>query len=281
MELEQVGRRYAMFGGVPRVRDDEDMNEREQEQRQAANWERAVRRAKQSIRWLCKQMAADRLFTLTYRANVEDREQVKADFKEFLRLVRKGGFNYRTKGGEIRRAPPQKGWKYVAVLERQDRGALHIHVAVKGWQRVEVLRAAWYRAASGLDGCRCCDGLESGADTPGAVNVTSPRDFGKNRRDWKTAALAGYITKYLSKTFNECCADKKRYWHSCDVTLPPKQGFFLASTNMLDAIKGALKYANGVYGLDVNSIMHWVSWGCDCYWLSGNCNDLIATGCPF
>jgi hypothetical protein len=43
------------------------------------NHNRAVRRAKQNIRWLCKTMQADRLFTLTYRENQTDREQVRAD----------------------------------------------------------------------------------------------------------------------------------------------------------------------------------------------------------
>jgi hypothetical protein len=34
---------------------------------------------------------------------------------------------------------------YVAVLERQQRGALHPHLAVKGFQDVRLLRRCWYK----------------------------------------------------------------------------------------------------------------------------------------
>jgi hypothetical protein len=281
MQLEQAKIRYASWGGAPVHRSDDSDSEQQSLYEKQANWARGVRRARQTIRWLCKEMGADRLFTLTYRANVEDRDIVKADFKEFLRLVRKGGFQYRTKAGEIRRAPPQKDWKYVAVLERQDRGALHIHVAVKGWQRVDVLRAAWYRAASNKAGERLCGGLEQGTETPGAVNVTSPRDLGKNRREWKTSRLAGYITKYLHKTFDECQAEKKRYWSAKDLRVPVKERIWLTATNMHTAILQTWNHAVGVYGLIGGDSFHWLSDDKCNYWLSGGCDDLIATGCPF
>jgi len=123
----------------------------------AANHSRSVRRAKQNIRWLTKSMKADRLFTLTYRRNEVERDQVKTDFKRFLRYVTKGW-----KG-----QPGIKDWQYVAVLERQDRGAFHIHCAVIGWQRISFLRAAWFKALGG-------QGNETGEGTPGNVDVTNP-----------------------------------------------------------------------------------------------------------
>jgi hypothetical protein len=110
MQRAAAGERWAHFGPVSPRREVE-LTESEKEARALENWQRAIRRAKQNIRWLCKELGADRLFTLTYRANVIDREQVKSDWQEFLRLVRKGGFEYRAKDGCVRRAPPQKDWK--------------------------------------------------------------------------------------------------------------------------------------------------------------------------
>jgi len=242
------------------------------------NWARSVRRAKQSVRWLCLQMQADRLLTLTYRANVEDREIVKSDFQRFLELLKRGGFKYRDVNGEIRRAAPLEDFRYVAVLERQDRGAYHVHMAVKGFQRVSVIRAAWYKACSDADGNRVGDSLVQGEDTPGAVNITSPRDAGKGRREWKCNQLAGYITKYLAKTFDESQVEKKRYWHSMQVKKPEKQLVWLVSTNMGDAIRELWQFSTDVHDMMGNSAVQWVNPSGTVYWLSVSSGG---GGCPF
>lgn len=69
--------------------------------------------------------ASDRMLTLTYRENRTDARQCHADLPRFLRLVRD--------------ALPDD-YKYVAVFERQKRGAGHWHLAVAGWQRACLLR---------------------------------------------------------------------------------------------------------------------------------------------
>lgn len=167
------------------------------------------------------------------------------------------------------------------MLEKQDRGAIHIHVAVKGFQLIQVLRGAWYLAASDENGVRRRDAFVTGADTPGAVNVTSPRDMGKNRREWKTSNLASYITKYLHKTFDEVQSEKNRYWKAKNLRVPVKERIWLCATNISDAIRQTFNYARGVYGLSTIDSVHWLSDNqCD-YWLAGRCDDLIATGCPF
>lgn len=239
---------------------------------QETNHERAVRRAKQQIRWLTKNMGADRLFTLTYRENVEDRERVRRDFKEFLRLVRKG-FTALTDVVEegltvtkkVRYAP-QENWLYVAVLERQERGAFHIHCAVKGWQKVALLRAAWYRALGGA-------GNESGELTPGAVNVTPPttRWGGKQKqmREWKTEKLAQYLTKYLYKTFDSSASEKKRYWHSKDVVAPVKIQMWVGGANVIEAIKAAVWQNELLADLSPDWDM-WLSPDYCTFWLAGN-----------
>ena len=213
------------------------------------NHDRSIRRARQQIRFLAQKMQADRLLTLTYRAVIEDREKVKADFTRFIRLVRKGW-----KGVQ-----GHPGWQYVAVLEKQERGAYHIHCAVHGWQMITLLRAAWYKALGG-------QGNEKGECTPGQVNVTSPRNGG--RRQWQVRQLAGYITKYLGETFTQMEAEKRRYWHSKDLKAPPKERYILGAVTLVDAIQEAANLIYFAYGKTINFSRSWVSWGKDLVWIS-------------
>lgn len=227
----------------------------------AANRARAVRRAKQNIRWLTKVMEADRLFTCNYRKNMEDREQVREDFTRFLRLVRQG-FKVKHADGSktVYRAIPD--WQYVGVLEKQTRGAFHIHCAVKGFQYIKTLRAAWYKAIGG-------NGDEQGEDTPGAVNVTAPRKrWGGAGREWKTDKLAGYLTKYLHKTFDEAAFEKKRYWHAKDLKAPEPDRMWVGGMNIVEAIQSTVRTLKLSHGLEPGFDM-WLSTQEDCFWIAG------------
>lgn len=209
------------------------------------NLSRAVRRARQQIRFHCRQLCVDHMLTLTYRQNVEDVEVLKKDWQEFVRLVRK--------------SKPQ--WQFVACRERQDRGALHMHVAVKGRQDIALLRKSWYQALGG-------DGNETGDATPGQVDVRGPsKRWGAKTTDWKVAKLAGYMTKYMHKAFEELDAKgSKRYWHSKGIEKPEVEKVWLASSSFVEAIKDthALFRAQGV-----KTAVLWASEGWDCIWLTG------------
>lgn len=247
MQMEQSKRRYENFGSFSAKHVEDVPGETDSLSVKQANHARAVRRAKQSIRFCCKQMQADRLFTLTYRENVQDRQRVRADFQRFLRLVRK----------------VYPHWQYVAVLERQDRGAFHIHCAVVGWQRIGFLRTAWYKALGGT-------GKESGVDTPGAVNITSPQKrWGSGVKEWKTEKLAGYLTKYLHKTFEESDAEKRRFWKCKDIQPPAAERFWIAGSSMYEAIPSAWDTLSTFYGVKPDFDM-WLSSSGDCFWLSGS-----------
>lgn len=153
-----------------------------------ASVERATRRARKAARVRCKASGYDSLFTFTYRENVQDRDLVAAHWKETVR--------------RIRRVLPD--FSYVAVLERQKRGALHLHVAthrlpaafnvrgvrLKSWN---VLRSIWRSVVGDLGG-----------------NF----DESKRRRTSRANAfrIARYITKYISKDFEDGELDRKRYW---------------------------------------------------------------------
>lgn len=227
----------------------------------AANLARAVRRAKQNIRWLCKVMQADRLFTCTYRKNQENREQVREDFARFLRLVRTGFKVKHADGAKTTyRAIPD--WAYVAVLEKQSRGAFHIHCAVKGFQYIKTLRAAWYKAIGG-------NGDETGENTPGSVNVTAPaKRWGNASREWKTDKLVGYLVKYIHKTFDESATEKKRYWHAKDISAPEVHRMWVGGSNIVYAIQSTVATLQLSHGLQPDFDM-WLSTSNDCFWIAG------------
>ena len=81
------------------------------------NEKRALARATGEIRRKCLSIGADHLVTLTYRDNVEDRERVLTDLERLRRMLSRGGYSM----------------PYVAVLECQKRGAIHPHLAVRGF----------------------------------------------------------------------------------------------------------------------------------------------------
>lgn len=66
----------------------------------------AAKRAKQQVRLRCKAIGADRMITLTYRENMQDRDRLKRDFDALRRRLAK-----------------LSTFQYVATPERQKRGA--------------------------------------------------------------------------------------------------------------------------------------------------------------
>lgn len=88
------------------------------------NEDRAIRRAKSSLRKRILGANLTHLLTLTYRENVTDFNLASVDLNRFVRKVK---FNL-------------PSWLYVAVAEQQERGAWHWHLAVRGHQDVTLLR---------------------------------------------------------------------------------------------------------------------------------------------
>lgn len=137
---------------------------RGQSEQRIVHEDRAVRRAGSRLRQLILSANADHLLTLTYRENVTDFEQASKDLSALVRRVRKHLPN----------------WIFIAVPERQKRGAWHWHLAVVGRQDVKLLRHLW-RSIVG----------------EGNVDVQKPSTT--NRR----LAIVKYLGKYLAKGFAE------------------------------------------------------------------------------
>lgn len=199
---------------------DLDVTREERERKDTENLARSIRRAKQGIRWLIQRMEADHMVTLTYRENMMDIDRLKKDFDQFRRLV-------------VARYPD---WKYVVIREQQDRGSLHMHIAVKGRQNIDYLRYCWYKVLG-------CMGA-SGADALGSVNVRAPsKRWGGKGYQWRQDKLAGYLSKYLHKGFDLAEHSSKRYWSSKRLPQANIQRFWLGSQNVTEMILDSINIA--------------------------------------
>lgn len=167
------------------------------------NIERAARRAKQQVRYLAKSMMVNSLWTLTYRENLTDRDVVLRHLDAFRRRV----------------VAVLGEWRYIACIETQERGALHIHLAthalprrlekggvlVKSW---DVMRAIW-RSVVG--------------DYGGNFDEAKRRTWGsktKAKPITGCGAIASYIAGYVAKDMLESELNRKRYSASKNVTPP-------------------------------------------------------------
>jgi hypothetical protein len=247
MQMEQAKKRFESSGAKAPgyLNSPSELSDFERSE----NHNRAVRRAKQSIRFLCKEAGMDRLLTLTYRENMEDRELVREHFTKFLRLLRKA------------LGKAADAWVYVAVVEKQSRGSYHIHCAVRGWQQISVIRRCWYKALGG-------EGDERGDKTPGQVDVTSPKGARRGAIQWRTDKLAGYLTKYLAKTFDEGTPEKRRYWAAKGLEKPEASRIWIGAQNICEAIGESTSFLQNIVGLRPDFQM-WLSRSNDTFWIAG------------
>jgi hypothetical protein len=154
---------------------------------------RSARRAKTQVRKRCKMIQADCMLTLTYRENMQDFERLQCDIKAFVARVRALG-----------------PFEYVMCVERQQRGALHVHMACQRFP-------AWMKNADGIkvksyNLIRAIWRSVVGADN-GAINLTSPRRNGAHR-------IASYIAKYIAKSIDDVVFNAKSYWCSRGIPKP-------------------------------------------------------------
>ena len=144
---------------------------------------RSETRARAVVRRLIQAGGLDHMLTLTYRENQTDVGQCANDLSRFLRLVRQ-------------HIP---GYKYVAVFERQKRGAGHWHLAVAGWQNVTLLRALWRQVVG-----------------QGNIDVRAVRGSGSGDT---SAKLAAYLSKYITKTLGDQTELAHRYRRSHNIRI--------------------------------------------------------------
>lgn len=223
----------------------------EQDRRDIENRARATKKARQSVRLLVKSIAADHMLTFSYRDNVIDRLKVAADWNRFKRLFKK-------------RYP---GWQYVTVRESQERGSFHLHVAVSGRQDIKWLLRCWLIALGQPKedvSAWLVDGVKLADRSLGAVNVRAPK--GGNNKQWKRDKLAGYLTKYIGKEFEESDKYAKKYWHSDNCIKPVIERFWLRAKTYADAVVEAHDH---IYYTGATSLSMWGDQSAGVVWITG------------
>jgi hypothetical protein len=140
------------------------------------------------MRRKCLTIGADHLVSLTYRKNMQDRERALTDLDRFRRMLARSGYPL----------------PYVAVLECQSRGAIHLHLGVKGFQDVRFLRRCWYKIVG---------------KAQGQINVRGPRP-GRS-----PVKLARYLSKYISKDMDKLPREfgEHRYFCSLGIAVPTEK----------------------------------------------------------
>lgn len=226
----------------------------QQEERDTENRQRATKRARQNVRHLVKCIFADHMLTFSYRENVIDRDRVASDWKECVRL-------FRTRYPE---------WQYLAVLEKQERGSYHMHVAVKGKQDIRWLLRCWLWAI-GQSSEDVSDwlihGVKLGEKSLGSVNVEPPkRRWGGMSKQWKRDKLAGYLTKYIGKEFEESEKGCKKYWQSKNILRPVIERFWLNALTYIEAIR---EVHDIIYYTGADTLNMWNDYASGVIWITG------------
>jgi hypothetical protein len=176
------------------------------------NAERALRRAKSKIRKLIMTMKANRMLTLTFRDNVVDAAEAHKLFVRFIKAVHK----------------EMPNWQYVSVAERQKRGAWHFHIAVAGFQNVKLLRTLWTKLVDGN------------------IDVTGARTRGDKKA--ASAMIAGYLTKYMTKAFNENYEHGKYRYRASNGIKLNERIIWIPSQTWADAQKDVANLMTQTYG---------------------------------
>lgn len=212
------------------------------EDRRQNNLRKSAQRAQTACRRIIKSEGFNELLTLTYRENQEDRALCKKHFSIWQKRMKRALGSFR----------------FCASFEKQERGAMHVHIAthklpqhadykgvkVKAWQ----LGTKIWRDIVGADNGLCFVGGHS--------------RFGGQRRNLSLAKMAAYVSKYIMKDYKDAPEESNRYSRSNGVDLPKPRSMHFHGLTMAQIIDLAFECAEG----DV-IVNHRADPGNGSYWL--------------
>lgn len=181
------------------------------------NLKRNARRAKTTCRRVIISERYNELLTLTYRENQGDRELCKRHFKEWVRRMKRalGAF------------------RYCASFERQERGAMHVHIATHKLPDVAEHRGVKIKAWTlGTRIWRDIVGADNGMCFVGGRSRTGLQRAQK----MSLAKMAGYVSKYISKDFEDHPEESNRYSRSNGTEVPKPVRMTLRECSDLDML---------------------------------------------
>ena len=177
--------------------------------------EKCAFRASRKVRQLCLEIRADRLLTLTSRHILTDYDDTIATWKRFMRILDNAGEKF----------------DYIAVPELHKNGEhYHIHAAINGFVRADMLRRCWQIALGGK-------GDEKGVNALGNVDIKrNPRNGADKNK--QTIGIARYISKYITKSYLEHHQfNRKRYWAPRTIKLPESTGEWMRAETAAEAVQ--------------------------------------------
>lgn len=226
-------KKAALLAQIRRIEErSNNRSEEELAERERINLERAAKRAKTRVRRLCKVIGANTIATLTYRENVTDLDLCKKHTREFIRRLR-------------RVLPDFRG---VAGFEEQKRGAWHVHIACERipatlerngvkYRSFNLIRSIWRSVTK---------------ESEGNIDISA----GKRNQTRSAAKIAAYISKYITKAFEDGEKYSNRYavFGDCEIPKPVDLGVW---ANVRDAIAGAYEILGRVDRVISQGVSKW------------------------
>lgn len=208
----------------------------EREQRQERCRQSSCRRAKRKVRHLVRQLSELHMFTLTTRAVISDIEEFKRRFDLFRRAVKAQAKRY------------ARNFDYIAVPELQERGAWHLHMACESRALKGLMIRVWQRL------------------NPEGAYVHHRANRGGKRPQ---KALAAYLSKYVSKTFdNDKEKGAKKYWCSRTLIRPRVSTYLMPpGTTIEQVVRHVLSWGAFAYA-DKKNWDTWLSENAGIFWYS-------------
>lgn len=228
-------------------------DEMEEERRQAA-LKRNAKRAQTMCRRVIKSEGFDELMTLTYRENQGDRGLCKKHFAIWHKRMKRAL-------GEFR---------FCASFERQERGAMHVHIATHKLPKMVTLREGQGFAAQEVTvkafqlGTRIWRSIVGGNN--GLCFVGGKNKNGNARtRKMSLAKMASYVSKYILKDYAESPENDQRYTRSRGSVVPKSKPLYFTNMTMAEVVSLCFQCDDGdvivSHRADANSRSYWLCVG--------------------
>ena len=212
------------------------------EENRAKALKQSAKRAMTMCRRVIKAEGFDELLTLTYRENQMDRSICKAHFEKWYRRMKKALGDFR----------------FCASFEKQERGAMHVHIATN-----RLPKHADYKGVK-IEAWKL--GTRIWRDIVGADNglcfVGGKTRFGGQRRNLSLGKMAAYVSKYIMKDYEDSPAEKNRYSRSNGTVLPLPTLVRLTGLTLAELVGVAFECGDGDVIVS-HRVGHWK----DSYWL--------------
>ncbi len=195
------------------------------EERRQQALRKSAQRAKQMCRRVIITEGFNELLTLTYRENQGDRDKCKRDFKVWVQRMKRALGDFR----------------YCASFERQERGAMHVHIACHKLPQHAKYKGVKIKAWK--LGTECWRGIVG--ENNGLCFVGGHTKNGGKRRNLTLAKMAAYVSKYIMKDYEDAPEESNRYSRSNGIPVAKPEVLRLTNCSLRDLIVLSFEQGDG------------------------------------